>query len=117
MLSLIACYSYFVGVPLYVLSLAFSSEDGVLARRFPRLRPRLWHIAVIIAVLAVDFAVLVRLVHGPWSGFRLYAFDAAVVLVPLVYATWRGHTVWDLWILANIVGLLGMLSLPAVAVR
>ena len=116
MLSLIACYSYFVGVPLYALSLALASDDSVLARQFPRLRLRLWHLAVVVAVLAVDFAVLGRLDHVAWSG-RLYAFDTAVVVVPLLYAAWRTHTVWELWVLTSIVGLLGMLSMPAIVVH
>jgi hypothetical protein len=116
MLSYIACYSCYLAVPVVALSWVVSREDGFVLRKHERSRPRLWIIAVIILICGIDFAVLPRAMH-PFFRPRLYAFDAGVLLIPLLVASLFKWSIGDLWILGGIVGLLGMLSLPSIGVR
>lgn len=114
MLSIIACYSMYVAIPLLAVSLTVSPKDCLLGgKRLPRIRPKLWGYAALIALLAIDFAMIPR-VNNPAYGLRFYASDVAVILVPLLFGMFTRQSIWDLWCLAVIVGLLGMLSLPAI---
>ncbi|WP_205679102.1 hypothetical protein, partial [Aquisphaera insulae] len=86
-----------------------NEDDWLLARRAPK-RPTLAVLALIIGVLAVDFA-LVANIRGI-SAYRICGFDAAVLLVPLLVRSLVKHSLCDLGFTAMIIGLLGSLSMP-----
>ncbi len=113
MLSLLACYSMYAIIPVYIGLACFGKED-VLTRRRSKYRLRLWIVLVSVILLAIDFAVT-RYLHFPNSSFPLYALNAGVVLIPLIYGMLAKHTILALWSSACLVGLVGMLSLPGVA--
>lgn len=115
MLSLIACFSMLASIPFYVFSQVFFDDyDWLFARRLPRHQPRMWVLGLVIGVLAVDFA-LMPVVFPRIFVFRLYFFDAAVLLGPLLFGSLRKHSVCDLWVLAMFMGVLGTIAMPAVS--
>jgi hypothetical protein len=116
MLSLIACYSMYLAFPLWVFSWGVADEGQQIgARRLPKLRPGLWTFTTLVALLAVDFKLLIP--GMPSYGYWLYVVDAAVLLIPLLIGVVTRVSVWDLWTVAIIVGLLGILTSPATGVR
>jgi hypothetical protein len=62
MLSFIACYSMYVAIPLCALLFAVSPKNHVLSRRLPKIPFKLWIVATLIVLLAIDFA-MIRLVN------------------------------------------------------
>jgi hypothetical protein len=110
MLSLIACYGW---APALVV-IGVWSEGRLDGDPLPRLRPRLWGFVVVVAVLAIDFA-LVRRIAPPVGGWHLYLSDAAVVLVPLLVGTLTRRSLGELWSLGTIVGLIGLLTTPSIS--
>jgi hypothetical protein len=115
MLALLACYSMWAFIPVYIGLDCFEKEDLVFKSR-PRSRPRLWVVVIVVMLLAIDFAVLKRLdVTKSRAYSNLYASDAGVVLIPLIYGMLAKHSIGGLWILACIMGVLGGLMLPAVS--
>jgi hypothetical protein len=66
MLSILACYSMFAIIPLYVCLACFEQGD-LLSKRRPKYRPKLWVIVILVILLAIDFAVsvTVRRNHTP----------------------------------------------------
>jgi hypothetical protein len=116
-LSLIACCSLPICAPWVILSFAWSSRESVLARRLPRLCPTLRVWAVVIVILAIDFAVnsLCNLPHG--LIIRLCVCDAVAVLLSAFHMMLFQTSPRDLWALAFCVGLAGLASIPLVVVR
>ena len=95
MLSLITCYSMLAAIPVYVFSQAFvDNNDWLLARCLPKHRPRIWVFMLVFIVLTVDFALL-PVIMGPFFVSRLYIFDTAVLLGPLLYGSLRKHSLFD----------------------
>jgi hypothetical protein len=123
MLSILAYYSMFAIIPLYVCLACFEQRD-LLSKRRPKYRPRLWVIVILVILLAIDFAVS-STQRYPDSGLhwshttegKMYVSDTCVVLIPLLCAMLARHSIWELWFLACVVGLIGVLILPALAVR
>ena len=79
-------------------------------------RLKLWVVAVTLIPLALDFAVLGVVVRSPRFSPWYFASDAAVVLVPLLFGMLARHTLWDLWVLACLAGLIGVLAVPMISV-
>jgi len=123
MLSILACYSMCAVIPVYI-GLAYFEKGDLLVKRRSKYRPRLWGILSVVILLAIDFAVS-NSQRYPNSGLhwrhtsagQMYVSDAGVVLIPLLCAMLAKHSIWDLWFVACLVGLIGVLTLPAVAVH
>jgi hypothetical protein len=111
--SFLVCDSIFAIIPAYIFAACLDQKD-VLTKRRSKYGLRLWAAVVSVVFLAIDSAVTSHLRLAD-SDFRLFAFDAGVVLIPLVYGMLADHTIMGLWFLASLVGLIGMLSLPGVA--
>lgn len=109
MLSFVACYSICYAIPVY---LAVPPGDHLFVKRRSRSQPKLRGLAVLIVVLAIDFALL-RFVSAPYHRPLLYASDVAVVLIPVIYAVLAKHAIWELWFIMSITGLIGILTLEA----
>lgn len=116
MLCLTAAWSLAFLAPLYVFSLFPSPKESLLARRLPKPRPTLRVWAMLVAVLAVDFA-MIRLCCSIPVPLCLYVSDVAVVMVPLLASMYDHRTVGELWGLAFGVGLVGLSLMPAVVMR
>jgi hypothetical protein len=113
MLTLLAFGSMWAIIPVYIGLVCFEKENLLFKSR-PRSRPRLWVIVILVMLLAIDFAMSKGLdFPNSRSHSNLSASDAGVV--PLIYGMLAKHSILDLWILACIVGLLGVLMLPAVS--
>jgi uncharacterized membrane protein len=117
MISLLMAYSMYVVVPIYVASLTGLTQNWI-GKPLPRLKPRLWILLVVIAILAVDFSCMTH--SFPYSNtvrLRIAALDAAVIIVPLLANMWRGMTWGDLWVLSAVLAMLNVVSLPGIVVR
>lgn len=114
MLSLLACYSMWPFIPISILAVSPASKRYVIYRRLPRLRPRIWIFATLIALLAIDFAV-VNVTGMPFTH-RVYVSDSTVVAVPLVVWFFTSPRVLDLWGLAMMIGVIGVVTMPAIEI-
>lgn len=117
MLSLLACYSMYPCLAVWAWSMCAlykARTRTAFAKPIPRLRIRLWNFSLLVAVLAVDFAV-VPMMFPAKPRLQVCACDAAVALAPFLYwSVARAVTVLDLWSIAIIFGLASVLMLPAV---
>ncbi|HWE39943.1 MAG TPA: hypothetical protein VG406_25555 [Isosphaeraceae bacterium] len=116
MLSLLAGISMYALPPVYILLTALGKEPR-LARRRPRYRLRLRAVAILMVVLAIDFAALSVLVRHSKLSPLLFASDTAVILIPLIFGMSASYTYWELWVLACLVGLVGGLLVPWIVMR
>jgi hypothetical protein len=81
MLSLVACISLPVLAAWVIFSYVPSSRESILAQRLPRLRPTLRVWAVVIAILAIDFAANSLCNRYPGLVVRLDACDTVFILL------------------------------------
>jgi hypothetical protein len=117
MLTLLAFGSLWAIIPVYIVLVCFEKENLLFESR-PMSRPRLRVVVILVVLLAIDFAVLNRLDFTKSRVYsNLYASDAAVVLIPLIYGMLAKHSIGGLWILACVMGVLGGLMLPEVVVH
>ncbi len=118
MLSLLAAYSSYLMILAGLSLLPTPGGEKTSPRRFPKLRPNLWILSLVIAVLALDFVAVSWAMSGPVFGpsrARICMLDAAVVLVPLLAGVFFELTLWDFWCLACIVGVAAAISFPSVS--
>jgi hypothetical protein len=113
MLSLIACYSLLAFPPVYVAISAFPTAEERFHQSFPRRRLTLRFVAIIVGVAALDFAA-VPLINITKYGFRLYVSDMALLLAVTLCVTLFRHSLLGLWTVAMTIGMIGVLSLPAI---
>jgi hypothetical protein len=115
MLSVLASYSMIVIVPISIRGISPAARRGFFFRRLPRLRPTILVFAVVIALLAIDFAVASALA-GPFK-VRFYVSDSAALLIPVLAWFFIKPTVLELWISAAIVGTIGVIAIPSITIR
>jgi hypothetical protein len=108
MLSLVACISLPVLAAWVIFSYVSSSRESILAKRLPRLRPTLRVWAVVIAILAIDFAANSLCNRYPGLVVRLDACDTVIILLSALEMMFCQASARDLWAQAFAVGLLGM---------
>ena len=123
MLTILACCSIVAVIPAFIGLACFDKKD-LLTRRRPRYRPKLWVILALVVLPAIDLALWSSLQYpnSVWhlrhvSSRMMYVSDVCVVLIPLVTAMLAKHSIWELWFVAILVGLISVLTLPAVAVH
>ena len=116
MLCFICVISLPLFLPIIVLSYALSPKEGIVARRIPKIRPTLRVCCLLIAILAIDFAAnsLWRAERRSSSYSRMWMRPWSVVGNSLALTLTAAR---DLWGLGFCVGVIGMLSMPAVIVH
>jgi hypothetical protein len=114
MLSIIALWSFVFLSPWLILSHYPSSEASLLARQLPRVRFTLRTWTVLIGILAIDFAINSCLRSFPGAFVRASICDAVIIVVPFLKTAKFRTTPAEVWAIGGVVGVLGILSFPAV---
>ena len=115
MLSFLAFFSWWLLLMIHVYCWIFSIKDGFLVRSHQKYRLKLWMILLVTLILGIDFAIVQQMGGIASGGLRLCAFDAAVLTIPLLFGALTKWTFAELWVLATIIGTVGMVSLPSIA--
>jgi hypothetical protein len=113
-ISILAYVSFLLFSIIIILSYFPGFEKNDLARRFPKLSPtiRVW--AVLVMILAVDFAVISLIRCPSIVALRLVVSDAILVLASVLHMMLFKTSLRGLWALAFSVGLACLATMPRI---